>query len=144
MNIVKFTVIAVVAIASAICLPSPATTVTTTSTETASDSPAISYLKEMEDYFNGDESVQQMIDNGFLSEYRVKREGNVLTVTYRYKSLLDFNLMSQEEKEQMASQSINMVKSVLTPEELDYHKNNLVRIKFVWIDIAGRFHTAQF
>lgn len=79
-----------------------------------------------------------------ISEYSAKRDGNILTVTYKFNSILDFDRMTDDEKQVMANQSIQSVKSMLGPEELKYHEKGLVTIKFVWIDKAGRFYTAKF
>lgn len=119
--------------------------VSSESSATASDADAaITYLQGMEDYFNSEEVLQEVKNTIIISEYNAKRKGNVLTVTYKYDSLVNFNLMTEQEKQQMADQSINLMKSVLAPEELAYHENKLVPIKFIWIDKARRFYTAEF
>lgn len=105
---------------------------------------AIEYLKEMEASFNSPETLQEIKNTMVISEYSAKRDGNILTLTYKFNSILDFDRMTDDEKQVMANQSIQYVKSMLGPEELKYHEKGLVTIKFVWIDKAGRFYTAKF
>ena len=102
------------------------------------------YLKSMDEWFNSKEMVEETTRYGIISDYHTSIDDNVLTVTYRYNSLVDFNMMNEDEKTNFANQTINLVKSVLKPKEIDYHNKGLVIIKFVWIDKTGRVYTAKF